>query len=288
MQARAPAAALSRQRSRPPPHQTHHPHQPHRRRRLVATAAPTDDAATAASAASDAATAAAAPPKTPWYEKNADGWQAVDSALDLARAAHAARKSGRRILAVDLYAPSCGVCKSSWPALSRLAREDALTRDVLFAKASIDGADMRRLLREQGITGIPWVLVLDVGETGPEPPPAAVGGGGGEGEDDDAGVLLRSLAASWMRKTFGGGQKQQQQQQQQQPAVAAKAEDAPAGDAAEKPPRVLDAAGVKLVHSQGASFKKIAVLRSNLTAVPALVKGGQAVVVDPNGLVVVA
>ena len=122
----------------------------------------------AAAAAADDGSASSS--KAPWFTKNTEGWTSLETAADLARAAHAARKSNRRVLALDLYAPSCSVCKSSWPALSRLARDDTLARDVLFAKASIDEPEIRRILKENGITGIPWVLVLDVGETGPEPP----------------------------------------------------------------------------------------------------------------------
>jgi hypothetical protein len=218
---------------------------------------------TAASSATDSSDAdASTTNKSPWWTKNTEGWRSLETAADLARAAHDARTSNRRVLALDLYAPSCSVCKSSWPALSRLARDDALVRDVLFCKASIDEPEVRRVLKEQGITGIPWVLVLDVGTEGPDPP--SEGG-------DEVGGLIRGLATSFLKKQFGG-------------AAAGGGAEA----SASAPARVLESAGATVVLGQGASFKKINVLRSNLAAVPALVKRGQKVVVDPNGLVVVA
>ena len=227
-----------------------------------------------------AAAAAPASSKTPWYNntKNNEGWTSVSSAADLARAAHAARQSGRRVLALELWAPHCSVCKSSWPALSRLARDDALARDVLFAKASIEGDDVRRLLKEQQITGIPYVLVLDVGEPkeGSAPPPAAAS----EEEETVRGLLGQMFGQFVSRKlggsAAGGGEA----------AAAAATEGAAAATAAGGATSVLAEASTTLILGQGASFKKIQVLRSNLAQVPALVKRGQRVVVDPNGLVV--
>lgn len=255
------------------PQQQHH-HQQHllvRPRRLPAAAAAANPDAAATSTADDGASSSSSPAKARWWEKNTEGWTTLETAADLARAAHEARLSGRRVLALDLYAPSCSVCKSSWPALSRLARDDALARDVLFAKASIEGDDIRRILKEHSITGIPWVLVMDVGENGPDAPPPP------PSESTEAAGLFKSLAASFLKKQFVSSPSSSPQKGAGEAAVEASA----------PPSRVLDAAGAALVLGQGASFKKIAVLRSNLAAVPALVKRGGKVVVDPNGLVVV-
>jgi thiol-disulfide isomerase/thioredoxin len=237
----------------------------------------------------------AAATKTPWWSKNNEGWTSVASSADLARAAHAARCSGKRIVALELWAPTCGVCKSSWPALSRLARDDALARDVLFAKASIEGEDIRRLLREERITGIPFCLVLDVGEAGtavaaPPLPPAKK-----EGEEEETvrGLLGQMLGQFVARKLGGGGNKKGGEAASAAEASSASAATATAAAASSAgggtgggATGVLAEASTTLVLSQGASFKKIAVLRSNLATVPALVKRGSKVIVDPNGLVV--
>lgn len=286
--AAAPAAAAGG-RSRP------------RRSLPVAVVAASDEATSAPAAA---ATAASPPPavtpvapsrfdRTPWYQKNTEGWTSIETSADLARATHAARQSGRRILALDLYAPSCSACKSAWPAVSRLAREGSLPSDVLFAKLSIEADDARRLIKEQGVTGIPWVLVLDVGLGGKDAPPAPAT------ETDEAVGLFKGLAATWLKKTFASGGSNGNKGGA---AVVAAAAEAPAaavaatttaeepagGEQTQQQGSMLDACGAKLVMMQGASFKKVAILRGNLTAVSALLKKGEAVVVDPNGLVVVA
>jgi len=277
---RAPAAAASA-RARVP-----------RRARAAAGAAAEAEAADAPSGEASSSDGAAAPAKTPWYSKNAEGWTTLSSAGELARAAHAARSTGRRVLALDLYAPWCGVCKSSWPALSRLARDPALSAEVAFCKASIDDDDIRRLIKEQGVTGIPYVLVLDVGAPGagggaPEPPSEA---------GEAVGLVSQLFRQFLAKRGFGGGKERDEGAAAAAGAAgaaaapaAAAADEGGGGGAAAAQPRVLDAVGATLLLGQGAAFKRIAVLRSNLAAVPAMARRGHVpVVVDPNGLVVAA
>ncbi|WIA22765.1 hypothetical protein OEZ86_009722 [Tetradesmus obliquus] len=95
-----------------------------------------------------------------WYEKNIDLWgHELSSQADFD--AVVAGLPADKMLVVDYYAPWCAVCKTAYPAMCRLADDKDLKQHFVFAKASLEHAEVKEWVKAEGIRGIPHLSIYD-------------------------------------------------------------------------------------------------------------------------------
>lgn len=64
-----------------------------------------------------------------------------------------------KLLVVDYYAPWCAVCKTAYPALCRVADTQQYKQGYVFAKASLEHAEVKDWVKAEGIRGIPHLCI---------------------------------------------------------------------------------------------------------------------------------
>ncbi|GIL83348.1 hypothetical protein Vretimale_11302 [Volvox reticuliferus] len=97
--------------------------------------------------------------KVPWYKKPC-AFQELNSVEDLL-AAVLPENNGGRMSVVDFYAGWCACCKSSFPALCRIPKNDLLAENFNFYKANIEVGDFASFIKKKGVRGIPYVLIFN-------------------------------------------------------------------------------------------------------------------------------
>lgn len=92
-----------------------------------------------------------------WFEKHKELWTELRGKDDLQAALSGLND---KLLVVDYYASWCAVCKTAYPALTRLA-DSELKQKYLFAKGSLESAEIKEKVKAEGIKGIPHLAVYD-------------------------------------------------------------------------------------------------------------------------------
>lgn len=92
-----------------------------------------------------------------WYQKHKEFWHELDSKAAFDKALQ--DLPANKLLVVDYYAPWCAVCKTAYSSLCRVADTQEYKEGYVFAKASLEHAEVKAWVKEEGITGIPHLSI---------------------------------------------------------------------------------------------------------------------------------
>lgn len=94
-----------------------------------------------------------------WFKEQADLW--VELNTKDAFEQFIATPAPGKYKVIDFYAGWCASCKSTYPSLCKVAGDAKNKADFEFAKANIEVAEMKDMLQEMKLTGIPVVVVFN-------------------------------------------------------------------------------------------------------------------------------